>query len=124
MKSLRIQRLIALLLIVLLPIEAAWAMAGRVCMPATGTHEADITISTHHEGFAHETHVPGAMGDASDCSGDTHCLTCHLGCCAPVAKISSPSGIAKRLPHAVRATAFLDTSPHERPERPKWPRLA
>lgn len=129
MSSMR--RFVALLLLVLLPLQAVWAAAAPYCQ-----HESDATsphIGHHQPEHAHATAadaadaanaadaLPAQGGDAPNPHSDCH--TCHGG--SVLAHEVSPVQVMSATAPPVPALAQgLPAPPTERPERPKWPALA
>ena len=117
------RRLVAILLILLLPVQAAWALAGTVCTPQT------LATSGGHDHHAHHADdaplEQTAAAEQSPCQdGADHCANCHGGCCAPLglrlsATLTKHDSIAPSLAFRAAASPAL-----ARPERPKWPGLA
>lgn len=122
------RRFVALLLLVLLPLQAIWAAAAPYCQHEGGA--ASQHIGHHQPEHQHVTAVDagGAHGAPGDQGGDvasTHsdCHVCHGG---------TVLAHEVRLAQALSATAQpvstvaqgLPAPPTERPERPKWPALA
>lgn len=137
------KRLLALLLIALLPLQSGWAavaVQGMLC----GTSGEDIAVvgharqdaggdhASHHAHHAH--HVPDTAHAApADCqelaqtdeSHDGSCTTCHASCCTLTSTATAlPAVAAIADAPATPATVFLPTPAQQRPERPKWPGLA
>lgn len=120
------RRWIALLLLVLLPLQAVWAAAAPYCQ-----HEGDPAPQHigHHQP-EHGPHAPHAdpapdeTGDASPGS-DAHsdCHVCHGGTVLPhvVETVQWAAGPSLPDPEPARGQP---APPSERPERPKWPVLA
>ena len=109
------RRLIAILLLMMLPLQAIWAAAAPYCQ-----HEGEA--SGQHIGHHQPEHEDGDQGD--DAAG-THsdCHVCHGGTVLahdlPVMQVMPASSeVVPSLAHG------LPAPPIERPERPQWPVLA
>lgn len=112
------RKLIAILLLSLLPLQASWAAVAGYCQ-----HERDIAVRHlgHHE---HQHHLQPAAHEqqaAANASSDLDCGLCHA------------SGLLALLPELNLATATVSLAdlaapvdlpslspPLERPERPNW----
>lgn len=123
------RRLVALLLLVLLPLQAIWAAAAPYCQ-----HEAEA--ASHHIGHhqPEHAHAPavdatGSHGTPGDQDGNaasgthTDCHTCHGGTVLAheVRPLQVMLTATQPVPTAVHG---LPAPPTERPDRPSWPALA
>ena len=114
------RRFLAILLIALLPLQAASAFVGTVSGPQP-PH-----IAAEHDGQPDEACASLAqVADHSQCEEpDDHCSSCHAGCCAPLAPAPLPT-IALLGDAIIAATASGKPSATlARPERPQWTGLA
>ena len=123
------RRFVALLLLVLLPLQAIWAAAAPYFQ-----HEAEG--ASHHIGHHQPEHAHAPAVDATDSHGTpgdpggdaasgthTDCHVCHGG---------TALAHEVRLSQVVQTTtlpvptlvAGLPAPPAERPDRPSWPALA
>ena len=116
------RRLFAIFLLVLLPLQFAWAAVGVYCQHETG---AAAKHFGHHD-HQHKSDVGhGDKADANASGGtDSDCGVCHAGCSAVIFGETQAS---------VRSTAPAvvddyrqrpNTSQHYQPERPNWAPLA
>lgn len=112
------RRFVALLLLVLLPLQAVWAAAAPYCQhesEAQGHH-----IGHHQPEHAHDT--PGDDGGGAT-SAHTDCHTCHGGTvlAQEVRMLQVMAASAQPVPTLVHG---LPAPPAERPDRPSWLALA
>lgn len=114
------RRLIALLLILLLPLQTTLAAEMAIAMSSVndfGTATQVEEQPCHH----------ADMASAEDASAPSHdaCGICHFGCCSALTmtlgQTTSPAAINQPLPGLSFA---LLAPPNTRPERPKWSDLA
>lgn len=122
------RRWLAVLLLVLLPLQFSWAAVADYCM-----HESSETADHvgHHD---HESHSHGAAqadaeaktktDDGSSSTATVDCSHCH-GSCAVT--LDLPAGLVPR--SVEQAPPTLGDAPRAehvpaQPERPKWARLA
>lgn len=122
------RRFVALLLLVLLPLQAIWAAAAPYCQ-----HEAEAAsrhIGHHqpehsHAPAADAADVHGTPGDQDGDAASTHtdCHTCHGGMVLAheVRPLQMMPAGTQPEPTAVHG---LPAPPTERPDRPSWPALA
>jgi hypothetical protein len=119
------RRLFATHLLVLMPLQAAWAAVSVYCQHETGAAA---------EHFGHHDHLHHADDDgAGDSSalqaaawagGDSDCGACHAGCAfgvPPVARVL-PLSIPGRAPPVFVLPALAEHA--STPERPNWPAAA
>lgn len=122
------KRLLACLLILLLPFQSAWAVAGAFCGDAgmATTPAADVSMqSAHHEHHAHDAVSTDATdSDLAACASmDGHCAACHIGCCTAAAPLLHLASNDADVPMA-QTRSHLPSPASQRPERPKWHALA
>ncbi|EXI90169.1 MAG: hypothetical protein AW12_01466 [Candidatus Accumulibacter sp. BA-94] len=117
------RRFVAILLIALLPLQAAWALVGTVAAPLLPRITANPEQHDHHSDEA--CAGPAKSADHGQCQElDDHCTSCHGGCCAPIGPAPLPT-IAQPGDAIILDTASGKPSRiHARPERPKWTGLA
>ena len=130
------RRLVALLLLVLLPLQAVWAAAAPYCQ-----HEGDA--ASRHIGHHQPEHAHTSVGNATDAiqddahgapgepdtpgegaaSAHSDCHVCHGGSVLTheVRLVQAMSASAPPVPALAQG---LPAPPTERPERPKWSALA
>ena len=117
-------RLLVLFIVLLLPLQFAWAAAAAYCQHETGQHE----TSARPAHFGHHEHVHQAGGGkAGDAGGPAHadCHTCQAAAspliaeASPLAMVSLPS-VRPARPGSQRLASALARAP----DRPQWPRLA
>lgn len=123
------RRFVALLLLVLLPLQAIWAAAAPYCQ-----HEAQA--ASHHIGHHQPEHAHAPAVDATDSHGTasdqdgnaassthTDCHTCHGGMVLAheVRPLQVMLAATQPVPTSVHG---LPAPPAERPDRPSWPALA
>lgn len=113
-------RLVALLMLALLPLHMSWAAVAPYC-----AHEAASQSQQH---FGHHDHAVAAADEAQDESATNSvqpdCAKCHNHCSGVLLSLATVDvvGSAEQLAPAARSPA-ADRSP-PRPERPQWVRLA
>lgn len=121
------RRFVALLLLVLLPLQALWAAAAPYCQ-----HEGDATSVHigHHQPEHHHADASASSSDDGDgphggTGGAEHsdCHVCHGGTVLAheMRVMQVMSTAAQPVPTVAHG---LPAPPTERPERPKWPALA
>ncbi|TAH10868.1 MAG: hypothetical protein EAZ11_10990 [Curvibacter sp.] len=110
----------ALLILVLLPLQLTWAATSAYCQ-----HEAGA-VGQHvgHHVHQHSHPVDDTSGKAKPNGGDADCGTCHAGCVVALpshlaATDVYASAILEASRHALRTSAPLDI-----PDRPQWPTQA
>lgn len=117
---------LSIFLIMFLPLQSAWAVAAPYC-----GHENSVRVS-HFGHHAHQHHAADSAMDASkdmsngSVSGavDVDCTPCN-GVGSAMVLSFSPLGLSTGKAHyAIGVTAESLLAPLQRPERPKWPRLA
>jgi hypothetical protein len=122
------RRWLAVLLLVLLPLQFSWAAVADYCMHESGETADHVG---HHD---HKSHAHGAAQADADAKTKTDagssstatvdCSHCHGGCAVT---LDLPAGL---VPHAVeQAPPTLGDAPcaehmPAQPERPQWARLA
>ncbi len=120
------RRWLALILLVLLPLQATWAAAARYCEHAAG---AGATHVGHHDHGAHGHATPaaddtGAEGDAPTSDTAPDCGHCHgLGSGLVDRAATAWAPQVADAPAAPADRRQADHAP-EQPERPQWARLA
>ena len=117
------RRFIALLLIVLLPVEAAWALAGTICTPQTMAAAGGHDHHAHHTGDA-PLEQTAAAEQAPCADGADHCASCHGGCCGPLGLQSAATATTSDTMEIPPSLRSVPSPALARPERPKWPGLA
>lgn len=122
------RRFVALLLLVLLPLQAVWAAAAPYCQHEGGA--ASQHIGHHQPEHQHATGFDapdghGAPGDQGSDANSTHsdCHVCHSGTVLAHEVRLVRAMSASMLP-VPALTQGLPKPPTERPERPKWAALA
>ncbi|TLD47392.1 MAG: hypothetical protein FAZ92_00323 [Accumulibacter sp.] len=112
-------RFVAILLIALLPLQAASALVGTVADPLLPRVAANPDQHDHHSDEACAGLAEAA--DHGQCQEfEDRCSCCHGGCCAPLGPVPL-STIAQLGDAIVLAAVRGKPSPTlARPERPKW----
>jgi len=127
------RRIVALLLLVLLPLQAIWAAAAPYCQ-----HEDEV--ASHHIGHHLPEHphaaptasdaadgpdAHGSPDDLADEAGSTHghCHVCHGGTVL-AHEVRLVQVLATSAPPVPALPQGLPAPPGARPERPQWPVLA
>lgn len=110
------KRLLILFMLLILPLQATWAVASAYCQHEQGT-------ATQH--FGHHAHQHQAADkDKSDgglqASFHADCAFCHLGCVGVVTSSLDTPSIAAVSPAVSPEISFLPAIFLEGPERPKW----
>jgi hypothetical protein len=89
----RMRRWVAILLLILLPLQFTWAMAASYCRDDQGVSDAD---SGRYEHIHHGAKIKATSDERSDPGGlDHHCEGCHLSCVWPV-PTSHAMGVVRR----------------------------
>ncbi len=111
---------------VFLPLQSAWAVAAPYC-----GHENSALVSHfgHHTHKHHSTET--RMDSSSDMSGvsapggvDVDCTPCNGMGSAMVINFSPPGFFMGKTHYAIGVSSESPLPPLQRPERPKWSRLA
>ncbi len=115
---------LAVLLLVLLPLQAIWAACAPYCQHEQGA------AALHPGHHAHEHEASGPDGDTASLTDslpgmdDRDCHACH-GACAALVPAIAPAAAAFAGPEpGADARPALPAPPLFRPERPKWRALA
>lgn len=130
---LRPRLFLALMLLVLLPLQQSWAALGPYC--AGARLDAVLTLSVlccDHAGTQADNNQaqpgtdasPGASHGSGNAAGDADCGTCHANGTAPLATWANTPPV----PHHTTAPDGAVAAPQAvytaRPERPQWRALA
>jgi hypothetical protein len=112
-----IKRLAIILLMVLLPLQAAWGVVGGYCLHQE--READRQHFGHHVHQHQATDQDDADGTTTS-SSDADCSLCHLGCVGVVTSaveilLFTPTSWAASPLNRLIFAVFL-----QGPERPNW----
>ncbi|RZS86573.1 hypothetical protein EV675_2620 [Pigmentiphaga kullae] len=112
------RRLFVLLLILLVPFQATWAVSARYC-----EHEAEQVVSSH---FGHHKHVHMGEDVEQADGGWSHadCMVCHLvasHAVFPVLSLAPAGSVTVAL--TAPANWLPLSGPVSQPERPQWPPL-
>ncbi len=107
------RRLLIILLLTLLPLQASWAAVCVFCADQCVSESAQVAApeATHDEAAAQDD--------------DDGCNRCHLGSAGIAASSAAPRFLLP--PHKLGlfdGSTFLDSSHPDRPERPNWTRAA
>ena len=119
------RRWFAILLLVLLPLQALWAAAAPYC-----EHEKTPAASKHlgHHEHEHQEAVPGDVdtdgGSSLPTAGHTDCHVCHGSAVVAAVSVAAASHAFGPEHPALSRVSTLPSPPHPRPERPKWSSLA
>lgn len=109
------RRWLAVLLLVLLPLQFTWAAAAAYCQHETGDAAKHFG---HHDHKHHQDSTDTSNGPSFGIDSD--CAACHAGCAAATVTVSSfalettPPTLAPWHPHAPVSP------PAAQPERPNW----
>jgi hypothetical protein len=116
------KKLLAILLLVLLPGQIAWSAVGSLCQHENGA-------SANHLGHHNHQHKLDPVGDNSSDKAkfgdkDSDCTVCHASCASVIPEFSSfvADCTGVRIPAASQGQ-LMSPLP-ERPERPQWRHLA
>lgn len=116
------KRLLAIILLVLLPLQFNWAAATGYCL-----HESGVTAkhSDHHSHDHQAADQHESDADVASSAGVHHeCATCHLVCAAALTSdLATPVAATEKDRPFDNRVNFSRTLT-ERPERPQWPTLA
>jgi hypothetical protein len=126
------RRLLAALLIVLLPLQWGWAVAAAPCpgdRPAPGVVDAAVALEGSHAGpsagSAHVHHLghdpappaPGVDGADAGATG-AHCAMCHLSVALPCTTAPAAAQACPRDGPRFGDSAAVREPPLQRPFRP------
>lgn len=120
-----VRRLLAIVLLVLLPLQFSWAAVASYCEHETSVDDGHLG---HHEHPHHRDAAPDADSDrtADSTAGtiDVDCGHCHGHCTGLLALPDGvPGGLTTAPPRASADEAGGAHAP-ARPERPQWAVLA
>ena len=114
-----VRRLFFLVLLLILPVQFAWAAATGYCRHETGEARKHFG---HHE-HQHRTAQDGVVKDSkapSSLGADSDCGVCQLSAAQPVPSTSAAIAIASaeppRFAHGARYDSYIPSGP-ERPDR-------
>lgn len=110
------RRWLAILFLVLLPVQATWATAASYCR-----HGGDET--TQHFGHHEHQHQADQHVEASstpDTGIDTDCPVCHAGCITALTGTSAVVEPAPSMSNQANLVLTSATAPATLPERPNW----
>lgn len=111
------RRFLIIFLLMILPLQGAWAAAAGYCQHETGAAAKHLG---HHE-HKHETKKTDPAKGTSVVDND--CAVCHLGAAGMIPISALPSLPDKPQAERVSSHASLfSLIPADRPERPKWVR--
>ena len=96
-----VKRLLLVLLLSLLPLQAVWATAARYC-----AHEQTAPQHVGHHEHEHSAPATPAPPDGNVGDADLDCGVCHLACC-----VSVPAYVAFDVPIARAPLCDLARSP-------------
>lgn len=115
------RRFVAILMLVLLPLQVSWAAAAVYCQHETAAEAAHFG---HHE-HRHDGHAADGAADAKlPGAVDGDCSVCHAICAVAVFAASAPAVVAADTAVAVPFPDPPASAPTARPERPNWRVLA
>lgn len=109
------RRILAILLLVLMPLQAGWAAASAYCQHETGAAAAHFG---HHE---HQHHSgDGGREPAKSAGADPDCGACHASASFTLPHLAGVSALP--LPMAPPPSFILPALPEHAsaPERPNW----
>jgi hypothetical protein len=104
---------LALLLIVLLPLQSVWAAAAS----HAANNDATVTLSDHSAQHNH-----AALSAAATEQADADCQNCHANCCHLLVTVATSALVFSKRnlrDFAVSALRFESIS-LDRPDRPNW----
>lgn len=114
-----VRRWLSILLLVLLPLQFAWAQAADYDVHGSGSHEMHFGHHDHDHG--EPTDAPdGGAGGSIDADGHH----CHGQCTAMPAPVCLVAAVMSSTSPAVRIDAHSGALAPPRPERPQWRPLA
>lgn len=111
------KRLTLIFLMLLLPLQSAWAAASAYCQHEQG-------VATQH--FGHHAHQHQTATDSNDGGGKSplsvhaDCSSCHLSCPAATASVRSIVVMTSGSPVLAEHPDALSSVFPDSPERPKW----
>lgn len=110
-------RVVLLLLVMLLPYQAAWSAAAAYC-----SHENETRRHFGHHEHRHEKATPAK--EASPLACDHDCGTCQAGHVSVVEAIVAMLASDARDVRATAPPSPIPTAPARAPDRPQWTRPA
>ena len=118
------KRLIAILLMLILPTQMTLAAVSVIGMAAVAAPAQGAGDCNHQADTADATAGDEQMADSSR-AGHGNCGTCQFNCCSalPITAAFVPPFSAKQTPTSPLQTQ-APTPPAARPERPNWADLA
>lgn len=111
-----LNRLLFVLLLLVLPLQAFWAATGSYCWHEQGAAAQHFGHHAHQHKAADENDPGG--GAASQADGD--CGLCHLGGIGVVTSSFDAPSAAPPSPRISPEINFLPSIFPEGPERPRW----
>jgi hypothetical protein len=111
---------LAILLLVLMPLQLSWAAVGAYCQHERGQAASHAGHHTHEHQSQAESDVPAGEKGVMP-SADADCVTCHAGCV--LWAMPSHHDPVRVLPPVIRSAdpgAALVAPTAARPERPQW----
>lgn len=116
-----VRRWLSILLLVLLPLQFAWAQAADYDAHGSGSHEMHFGHHDHSHDHGEPTDAPdGGAGGSIDADGHH----CHGQCSGMPAPVSVVAAVISSLSPDVRIDAHSGALAPPRPERPQWRPLA
>ena len=118
------RRFVAILLLMLLPLQAIWAAAAPYCQhEGERQGEAASHHIGHHQPEHHHADGEGDHGGSAGSAEHSDCHVCHGGVVLSheVRTVQVLASATQPVPPEAHG---LTAPPSERPERPKWPALA
>lgn len=111
-----IKRLLFVLLMLILPLQSAWAAASAYCQHEQGTAMQHFG----HHAHQHQAADKDKSGGGPQATFHADCAFCHLGCVGVVTSSLDIPSSAPTSPAVSPEISFLPTIFLEGPERPKW----
>jgi hypothetical protein len=120
------RRLIAIVLLLLLPLQAIWAAAEPYCQHAQtpGASQASPHVGHHTHSHDHAAHSGNHGAETAESSNASPLIDHDHHCCGALSLLSAPLPMLGILPPADWVAATVAAYAHvdvPRIERPKWP---
>lgn len=117
-----VRRWLSILLLVLLPLQFAWAQAADYDAHGSGSHEMHFGHHDHGHDDPHE--APGTDAGTGEQQVDADGHHCHGQCSAMPAPLSLVVTVTNSTSLDIRIDAHSGALAPPRPERPQWRPLA
>ncbi|APW42220.1 cation efflux protein, CzcI family [Rhodoferax saidenbachensis] len=111
------RRWLALLILVLLPLQLTWAATSAYCQHEAGSMGQHVGHHVHK----HSNPADDASGTVKANIGDADCGTCHAGCAFAVPSHLAATGLYAASVLTAARQPLRTSPPLDIPDRPQWP---